>query len=178
MKRRQRLVEYIALSTLQGILAVGLLQSTSLIRSVELVPLVFAGAWLLAQLREKRRTMGQHDTKRLLGDTIESFCLALTIALALILAQWFTVGIVVAMTYFAVSLLAYLLGSFFGELWWTSRVLPRYDLEHKINYVTNLNRSVIFPYNLRYLRSMFREQPSSSMTRIRSLEHREDSRRV
>jgi len=168
MKRRQRFVEYASLTALQGFLAAGLLHSTALTLSFSAMPIVFAAAWLLAQIREKRRTMGQHDTKRLLGDTVESFSIALLMALALIAARWFTVGVAVMMTYLSMTILAYFLGSFIGEMWWASRVFPRYDLEHKVNYVINLNRSVIFPYNVRYLRSIFRNSPSKPVVVPRS----------
>jgi hypothetical protein len=162
MKRRQRFVEYAALTAGQGFLAAGLIHATDLTVSFVAMPLVFMAAWLLAQVREKRRTLGQHDTKRLLGDTIESFSVALMMALMVISARWFAVGLAVMMTYLSVAILAYFLGSFIGEMWWASRFFPRYDLEHKINYVINLNRSVIFPYNLRYLRSIFRDASAKS----------------
>lgn len=163
MKRRQRFIEYASLVAMQGFLAAGLVHSTALTLSFTAMPVVFAAAWMLAQIREKRRTMGQHDTKRLLGDTIESFSIALLMALALIVARWFTVGVAVMMTYLSMTILAYFLGSFIGEMWWASRIFPRYDLEHKVNYVINLNRSVIFPYNVRYLRSIFRNSSSKPL---------------
>lgn len=162
MKRRQRYVEYVGLAAMQGFLAAGLLHATNLTASFGTMPLVFGAAWLLAQMREKRRTLGQHDTKRLMGDTIESFSIAAMMALLVIGSRWFTVGVGIAMTYLSMAILAYFLGSFIGEMWWASRVFPRYDLKHKVNYVINLNRSVIFPYNLRYLRSILRDTSSKT----------------
>lgn len=162
MKRRQRFVEYVSLSAGQGFLAAGLLHATNLTASFGAMPLVFGAAWLLAQVREKRRTLGQHDTKRLMGDTIESFSIAAMMALLVISSRWFGVGVGVMMTYLSMAILAYFLGSFIGEMWWASRIFPRYDLERKVNYVINLNRSVIFPYNLRYLRSILRDTSSKT----------------
>jgi hypothetical protein len=162
MKRRQRYVEYVSLSAGQGFLAAGLLHATNLTASFGAMPLVFGAAWLLAQVREKRRTLGQHDTKRLMGDTIESFSIAAMMALLVISSRWFGVGVGVMMTYLSMAILAYFLGSFIGEMWWASRIFPRYDLERKVNYVINLNRSVIFPYNLRYLRSILRDTSSKT----------------
>jgi hypothetical protein len=162
MKRRQRYLEYVSLAAGQGFLAAGLLHATNLTASFGAMPFVFGAAWLLAQVREKRRTLGQHDTKRLMGDTIESFSIAAMMALLVIGSRWFTVSVSVMMTYLSMAILAYFLGSFIGEMWWASRMFPRYDLEHKVNYVINLNRSVIFPYNLRYLRSILRDTSSKS----------------
>lgn len=162
MKRRQRFIEYAGLTAVQGFLAAGLLHATDLTSSFVAVPFAFVVAWLLAQIREKRRTLGQHDAKRHIGDTIESFSIALMMAIMVIGARWFAVGLAVMMTYLSMTILAYFLGSFSGEMWWANRIFPRYDLEHKINYVINLNRSVIFPYNLRYLRSIFRDTAAKS----------------
>jgi hypothetical protein len=165
MKRRHRFIEYAGLTAMQGFLAAGLLHATDLTASFGAMPLVFMAAWLLAQVREKRRTRGQHDTKRLMGDTLESFSIALMMAMMVIVAKWFSVGIAIMMTYLSMAILAYFLGSFIGEMWWANRIFPRYDLQHKVNYVINLNRSVIFPYNLRYLRSMFRDTTSRGASR-------------
>lgn len=168
MKRRQRFVEYAGLVALQGFLAAGLVHATNLSGALGVMPVFFAAAWLLAQIREKRRMLGQHDPKRHLGDTIESFSLALSLALLVIGARWLDLGAGVMMTYLSLIIASYFLGSFVGELWWSSRVLPRYDFEQKINYVMNLNRSVIFPYNLRYLRSIFRDAPKDASSSLRS----------
>lgn len=168
MKRRQRFVEYAGLVSLQGFLAAGLVHATNLSGALGVMPVFFAAAWLLAQIREKRRILDQHDPKRHLGDTIESFSLAFSLALLVIGARWLGLGAGVMMTYLSLIIASYFLGSFVGELWWSSRVLPRYDFGQKINYVMNLNRSLIFPYNLRYLKSIFRDAPKDVSSSLRS----------
>jgi hypothetical protein len=160
MKRRQRFVEYVGLISLQGFLAVGLLQATHQYEALLAVPVSFGMAWMLTVAREERRTLDQHNTGRLLGDTIESFGLALSVAVFVITARFWGVKLSLIMTYLAVIMMLYFLGSFTSETVWLSRVFPHLTFENKLNYLKNLNRSIIFPYNLHYLRSILRSNNS------------------
>jgi hypothetical protein len=164
-RQRHRFVEYIALVSMQGFLAAGLIHATQMTAALMVSPFMFALAWILSSFREERRKRSQHDTKRLLGDTIESFVLAFAVAAFGIVARWFGVSGGVIMTYLSVGIGAYFLGSFCGETWWQSRTFARLSMQDKVHYMTNFNRSIIFPYNLRYLRSAFR---STSQTAARS----------
>jgi hypothetical protein len=164
-RRRQRFVEYVSLVSMQGFLAAGLIHATHLTSALGIAPFTFVGAWMLASLREERRTRNQHDTKRLLGDTLESFGMALAVAIFGIAARWFGVPGGVIMTYLSVGIGAYFLGSFCGETWWQSRNFARLSMQDKVHYMTNFNRSIIFPYNIRYLRSALR---STSQTASRA----------
>lgn len=156
LKRRQRFVEYVSLISLQGFLAAGLLHATHEMQALIAAPVSFGMAWLLATAREERRTLDQHNTRRLLGDTIESFGLALSVAIFVITARYWGINVSLIMTYLAVVTMWYFLGSFLSETVWLSRVFPYLGFENKLNYLKNLNRSIIFPYNLSYLRSIFR----------------------
>jgi hypothetical protein len=159
-KRRQRFVEYVGLISLQGFLAAGLLHATHEYEALLAAPISFGFAWLLATSREERRTLDQHDTRRLLGDTIESFGLALSVAVFVIAARFWGVKVSLIMTYLAVTVMLYFLGSFVSETIWLSRIFPNIAFEKKLNYLKNLNRSIIFPYNLGYLRSVLRNGTS------------------
>lgn len=160
MKRRQRFVEYVGLISLQGFLAAGLLHATHQYEALLAIPVSFGMAWMLAVAREERRTLDQHNTRRLLGDTIESFGLALSVAVFVITARFWGVKLSLIMTYLAVITMLYFLGSFTSETVWLSRIFPTLAFENKLNYLKNLNRSIIFPYNLHYLRSILRNNNS------------------
>jgi hypothetical protein len=160
MKRRQRFVEYVGLISLQGFLAAGLLHATHEYEALMAVPVSFGLAWMLTSAREERRTLDQHNTRRLLGDTIESFGLALSVAVFVITARFWGVKVSLIMTYLAVITLLYFLGSFVSETVWWSRIFPNLAFDHKVNYLKNLNRSIIFPYNISYLRSILRSNRS------------------
>ncbi|TAE29906.1 MAG: hypothetical protein EAZ92_05705 [Candidatus Kapaibacterium sp.] len=156
MKRRQRFVEYVGLISLQGFLAAGLLHATHETEALLAAPVSFGLAWMLTNSREERRTLDQHNTRRLLGDTIESFGLALSVAVFVITARYFGVKVSLMMTYLSVMTLLFFFGSFVSETVWFSRMFPHLAFENKLNYLKNLNRSIIFPYNVSYLRSILR----------------------
>ncbi len=154
-KRKQRLVEYAVLIGLQVIITVGLASETNPVFAVGFSVSAFGTAWSLAFAREQRRTLGEHSTKRLWGDTIESFGLMFFILTAGITAQFLALPRMGFMAHLAVIVLMYFLGSLSGELRWQQRLLFVLTTEEQINYIANLNRSIIFPYNIPYLRHVF-----------------------
>jgi hypothetical protein len=154
-KRRQRLIEYGLLIAVQIVLA-GLLASyTQPTFAVALGAIAFGAAWNLAGLREQRRTMGTHSSKRLLGDTIESVGLMMCIVVVSIVSRLLDIPRVSVMAHLSVVILAYFCGSFMGEQRWIRSVFTLLSIEAQHNYIANLNRSLIFPYNIAHLKQIF-----------------------
>lgn len=153
-KRRQRMVEYVALIGLQTVLVLLLLREVQPIFLLVFAVSVFGVAFNVTKLREQRRTLGVHSTTRLLGDTIESFSVMVIILVAGIGARLLDVPMVSFFAHLAVIVWAYFCGSFTSETLWTRRVMPVLSSEQQLHYVSNLNRSIIFPYNIPYLRSV------------------------
>jgi hypothetical protein len=154
-KRRQRLIEYALLIALQFVLTSLLGSQTQPVFAIALSASTAGLAWSMAALREQRRTRSEHDSGRILGDTLESFGLMLFIFSSGMAAQVLGVPRVSFMAHLAVVVLAYFCGSLIGEQFWFRRTFARLPSEAQQHYVSNLNRSVIFPYNIPFLRSVF-----------------------
>lgn len=154
-KQRQRYIEYIILMMIQIVFAVRLSGSGE-----SLMPFIIslsscAVGWSLSFIREQRRTLGVHNTKRLMGDILESFVLTAMIVIIGIMAQILSLSLVVVWSVVASIFFAFFLGSCIGEWMWRRRFFSRLTQESQYNYVANLNRSLLFPYNLVYLRQIF-----------------------
>jgi hypothetical protein len=158
-KQHQRLVEYAILITLQILLAIALVREVRFLFAFGLSVSAFGTAWTLAHIREVRRTLNVHSTKRLMGDTLESFGIMTLMALSGIAARWLEVPRVSFMAHLSLVVAAYFVGSLMGELRWRKRFLHRLSHEEQQHYAVNLNRSVIFPYNVAYLRQTLFGRP-------------------
>ncbi len=154
-KQRQRLVEYAILIALQILLATAFVREARFLFALGLSVSALGMAWTLAHIREARRTLNVHSTKRLIGDTLESFGIMMLLALSGIAARWLEVPRMSFMAHLSLVVAAYFVGSLMGELRWRKRFLHRLSHEEQQQYLVNLNRSVIFPYNLAYLRETF-----------------------
>jgi hypothetical protein len=161
-KRRQRMIEYVVLIGLQTALALMLLREVQFVFLLVFTVSAFGVAFNVTKLREQRRTLGLHSTKRLLGDTIESFAAMLIILVAGITARLLSVPMVSFFAHLAVIVWAYFCGSFTSETLWTRHIMPSLTAEQQTQYVHNLNRSIIFPYNIPYLRSVLRSRRPSA----------------
>jgi membrane associated rhomboid family serine protease len=162
-KRRQRFIEYAVLTSIQGFFATALLHETLPIVVVGLGVVAFGLAWNLAFAREHRRTLDIHSAQRLLGDAIESVILMVCIAGGIIIARFWGVPIFQIMAHIAPTIMLYFLGSFIGETIWARQFLATLSLSQQTNYIANLNRSLIFPYNIGYIRSVLRKNTSKSI---------------
>jgi drug/metabolite transporter (DMT)-like permease len=154
-KRRQRLVEYVVLISIQIVLALMLVREAQPAFAVALAVSALGVSWSLALVREHRRTLDVHSPQRLLGDAMESISIILLFVLAGIVAQFVGVPNVSLMAHLSVVTFAYFCGSFIGETLWM-RGFTELSTEKQTSYIHNLNRSIIFPYNISYLRSIFR----------------------
>lgn len=155
-KRMQRVVEYIVLIAFQGFFVTAFLRVLHPLFAPALAVVACGLAWNLAALREQRRTLGVADSRRLMGDALESMILLLALALLGIGAQFVDIPFVVVMAHLALSLMGFFVGSFLGESVWMKRNVPSLSNEKIENYLGNLNRSLFFPYNLRNIRRVFR----------------------
>ena len=155
-KRKQRMVEYLVLIGFQGFFVTAFLKVLHPLFAPALAAAGCGLAWNLASLREQRRTLAPGDSRRLLGDALESLVLLLALVAIGIGAQFVPIPFVVVMAHLAVSLMGYFVGSFLGESVWMKRYVPGLPEERFADYLENLNRSLFFPYNLRYLRRVFR----------------------
>ena len=155
-KRRQRMIEYLILIGFQGFFVTAFLKVLHPIFAPALAAVTGGLAWNLAGLREQRRTLAPGDSRRLIGDALESLVLLLALILLGIGAQFVAIPFVVVMAHLAISIMGYFIGSFLGESVWMKRYAEGLPAERIGNYLANLNRSLFFPYNLHYLRRVFR----------------------
>ena len=77
----------------------------------------------------------------------------LAFTLILIIAQLIALPLIDVMAHVALVLLAYFMAAFLGERYWVNRHLPQLSATQRTNYHANLNRSIVFPYNMRYLKA-------------------------
>lgn len=155
-KKKQRFIEYLVLIGFQGFFVTAFLAVLQPFLSVVLAVGAFGLAWNLARLREHRRTLEPSDKRRLLGDALESLVLMLFLVCVGIGARFIEVSFIAVMAHLSVSLLAYFLGSFLGESMWTKQYFEALSEQEQHNYATNLNRSLLFPYDFSHLRRVFR----------------------
>lgn len=160
-KRRQRFIEYAALTSIQGFFATALFHETIPLVVLLLAVVAFGMAWNLAFARENRRTLDIHSSQRLLGDAIESIVLMVCIAVGIITARFLGVPVLKVMAHVAPTIMLYFLGSFIGETLWARRFFATLTVLQQTNYIANLNRSIIFPYNVSYIRSVLRKNTSN-----------------
>ncbi len=150
------MVEYLVLISFQGFFVTAFLRVLHPLFSPALAVVTCGLAWNLAALREQRRTLALANSRRLIGDALESLILLLALVLLGIGAQFVALPFVVVMAHLAISLMGYFVGSFLGESVWMKRYVPGLPDDRLSNYLGNLNRSLLFPYNFQYLRRVFR----------------------
>lgn len=155
-KRRQRFIEYIVLIGFQGFFVTAFLRLFHPVLALSFAAVSFGLSWNLAQLREQRRTLDLRDSRRLVGDALESMILMLFLVIVGIGARFIGIPFTTVMAYLSASLMAYFIGAFLGESVWIKRSLADLPETGLHNYIANLNRSLFFPYNLSYLQQAFR----------------------
>ncbi len=150
------MIEYIVLIGFQGFFVTAFLKVLHPLFAPALAAVACGLAWNLASLREQRRTLALADSRRLIGDALESLILLLALVLIGIGAQFVAIPFIVVMAHLAISLMGFFVGSFLGESVWMKRYVYGLPDDIRSNYLGNLNRSLFFPYNLQYLRRVFR----------------------
>lgn len=149
-RRRRRNIEYIALISIHGFFTGAFLDS--LLPIPTLGAMLSAGglAWTLSQLREKRRTLPSGSSYRVIADVIEMLLLLLFVMIAYIVAlKQGDESLFVYQAHFSLVMMSYFTFTCFGETAWVRKVFSMLDSAEQLNYLTNLNPSLIFPYNLK-----------------------------
>lgn len=155
VKATQRAIEYAALLVFQGFLALNVLSFTGTAFAIAFAASGFGVAWTLAFAREARRILPLRDLTRLKGDASESLLVLFFMLGTGVAAQLLGLPVEGLLAHVAIVFFMYLLGSFGGELAWRKRFFRSLSLEQQGNYIGNLNRSLLFPYNISYLRRLF-----------------------
>lgn len=156
-KRRRRQAEYIGLAAFQVTFAYMFRQFLEIESVIIVGSLALCLGWILAILREKRRTLDVANRSRILTDAIESLMIMLFIALSVIVSLKIGIPLLVVQVHLCSFLGAYFCGSLFGESRWVARNFNILTPVERRNYLYNLNSSIIFPYNADFLRTLFKK---------------------
>ena len=156
-KVRQRILEYIGLISFQS--TIGFIVHNYLRIDTSLIIIAAASiiGWILTNLRERRRTLDIVDRSRILTDSLESLLLMILLVICTLIALKSGIELLVLQAHVCFFFAAFLLSSLFSEVVWRKKYLSTLDLLSQQNYLYNLNRSLIFPYNSTFLRSLFRK---------------------
>ena len=156
-KGKRRQTEYIGLAAFQ----VSFAYMFRHFLHVETVTIVAISAlslgWVLALLREKRRTLGETNRTRILTDAVESLLIMFLIAISVIVCLKLGIELLVIQAHLCVFLSGYFCGSVLSETRWVTTNFGNLSPNERYNYIHNLNSSIIFPYNSEFLRSLFRK---------------------
>ncbi len=156
-KQRRRQAEYIGLTTFQAVIGWLVRDFLRFDTGCAIAICAFLLGWMLARLREQRRTLEVANKSRILTDALESLLLMFLLAIGTILALKAGVELLIVQAHLCVFFVCYFLGSWQSEVHWRKQFLARLEYQAGRNYLLNLNRSVIFPYNSTFLRSLFRK---------------------
>ncbi len=151
-KHIQRCVEYSALLVFHGY-ALWMfirLETTSILLFTAILVLMGLGAQL-AVLRERRRLRHPLDRRRLVVESTESLSGMLLLVLSIIVALHAQIALVLLMQWLSGLLLGYFGGTLVGEYVWRFRTIARLQQYSLSRYEENLTRSVMFPYNLKFI---------------------------
>ncbi len=156
-KQRRRQAEYCGLVAFQTVIVWAVHEYLRYDTSAIVGFGAFMLAWILARFREQRRTLNVVSRSRILIDALESLLLMFLLAIGAILSLKAGVDLLVLQAHFSVFFAMYFLGTWLGEVHWRKQNLNLLSLTGILNYKLNLNKSVIFPYNTSFLRSLFRK---------------------
>lgn len=156
-KQRRRHAEYCGLASSQA--AIGWVVRDVLHWDTAIIVggAAFFLSWLLARYREQRRTLDVGSKSRILTDAVESLLLMFLLAIGAIVSLKTGVELLVLQAHLCVFLTLYFIGTWISEMHWRKQNVGQLSSKEAKNYVLNLNRSVIFPYNSTFLRSLFRK---------------------
>jgi hypothetical protein len=156
-KQRRRQAEYIGLAAFQFSFAFIFRQFLAIESGIAVFVSAFSLGLLLAFLREKRRTLSSGNRSRILTEAVESLMIMMLIALSIIVCLKLGIQLLVVQVHLCVFLASYFCGSLIGETRWVVRNFEYLSPIERNNYLVNLNGSIIFPYNIEFLRSLFRK---------------------
>lgn len=158
-KRLQRSFEYALLIGFQGFMAGSLMAYLHPFWALFSAVLFGATAWMLTQRRERRRALQSLHRTKLLGDIAES------VFVLLLFSAYGLVAIAVAavpesvLPHLSVCVFSFIFTTAIAEYKWFGGFFATLSDEQQQQYIDNLSPSVIFPYNLRLLRSVFFRRP-------------------
>lgn len=148
-KRFQRAVEYSLLAALHLFFVVSFHAFLRWWMAGTLAATTFGMNFRLTLLRERRRTASPRNRARIVGDTFESILFLLFVVILTIggvLKGWLEMSDQEFLGYVAAMLAALFLAGLSGEVVWQIRNLRFLSIEQLSNYVTNLRRTIIFPF--------------------------------
>lgn len=156
-KQRRRQAEYIGLTTFQIVIGWAVHDFLRIDTALSVGISALLLGWVLARFREQRRTLEVANKSRILTDALESLLLMFLLAIGASLSLKAGVELLVVQAHLCVFFVFYFLGTWQSEVHWRKQFLSRLEYQAGRNYLLNLNRSVIFPYNSTFLRSLFRK---------------------
>lgn len=148
-RRLQRAIEYSLLIALHLFFLLSFRAFYSWWMAAGLGLATFGMNFRLTQLRERRRAEGQRSRSRMIADTFESVlfvCFIVLLSTGGYVRDWLGVSDQEYLAYIAAILFSLFLSGFLGETWWQIRRLPFLEVDQQQNYISNLQRTIIFPY--------------------------------
>jgi hypothetical protein len=152
-KRRQ--FEYFALMTVQGFFFGAFLRQLNPVAGLGVALFTIGLTYTLTQYREKRRTLPESNKYRVLADVMEMIGLMFVLVCLSIVAIDLQVPLLQFQAHASLCLLLYFGCTMVFELFWTKRNFHKLLPGQQLNYLTNYNRSIIFPKNLLRFRQFF-----------------------
>ncbi|MBS1536942.1 MAG: hypothetical protein JST20_04265 [Bacteroidetes bacterium] len=156
-KQRRRQTEYIGLTAFQTTFAFMFRQYLGFESGVIISASALSLGWILAVLREKRRILNSASRTRILTDAVESLMLMFLLALSVIVSLKIGIQLLVVQVHLCTFLASYFCGCLLGETRWITNNFEKLNQIERRNYLENLNSSIIFPYNKKFLSSLFKK---------------------
>ncbi|MFN8367487.1 MAG: hypothetical protein U0Y96_09675 [Candidatus Kapaibacterium sp.] len=155
-KRRQ--IEYFVLMTVQGFFFGAFLRNIDTVAGIGVVIFTVGLTYSLTQAREKRRILPESNKYRVLADVIEMIGLLFVLVCATIAAIDLHIPVFFYQAHASLCLLLYFGCTMLFELFWTRKNFQKLLPAQQLNYLSNYNRSIIFPkYLLRFRKIFFKK---------------------
>lgn len=146
-KRRRRNIEYVGLIALQGFFVGSFARSLVLLPSIGAMIATGGMAWTLTQYREKRRTLPESNRYRIIADVMETFGLLLSLVGIAIAAHSLDIPVLLYQAHLSLMLMAYFASTLGSETLWMKKIFPTLNTAQQLNYLVNLNSSLILPFS-------------------------------
>ncbi|MBK9248747.1 MAG: hypothetical protein IPM69_11670 [Ignavibacteria bacterium] len=156
-KQHRRQAEYIGLVIFQSVIGFTVNSYLRYDSGCIVMIVAFSIGWVLTRLREERRTLDVTNKSRILTDALESLLLMFILALCAILSLKIGIDLLTIQAHLCVYFVAFFVSSWQSEVHWRKQNLSHLSSKAIRNYILNLNRSIIFPYNSTFLRSLYRK---------------------
>ena len=154
-KCRRRQFEYLVLIAFQGFFVGSFLDVLRIVPAIGIVVCTIGMSWTLTQYRQKRCTLPENNSFRVIVDVLEVFALLLFVTIFSIVALSMNIDVFVFQAHVSLMLMSFFAGTVATEHFWVQKIFPTLNPAQQLNYAINLNVSILLPFKKSQLKRLF-----------------------